>query len=221
VATEKESVGSGVALKFDGDFLGEGGNVLVVGKDGNPFAVEVGFDTFEAFEHFVTGNGEAALRVVTLGKESAPNGVGVEDAPGVAGGDDGEMKESFGGGFTFSFQDGGALIDFEEVFGGESGLVESRTGDQQTQRGITENCAVVAAGAESPAAGVKFATDGGELCGERGAAGRLGRAGHERSMAEDGRRQMGKRNSKFEKRNSKFGSAPRGALIFSDGFDQV
>jgi hypothetical protein len=129
---EKESVGSGVALKFGGDSLSEGRNVLIIREDRNPFAVEVGFDTFEAFEHFVIGNGEATLGPETLGEQSAPSGVCMENAPGVTGGDDGEVKESFGGRFAFSFQDCGVLIDFEEIFGGERGLVESRTSDQQT-----------------------------------------------------------------------------------------
>ena len=123
----------------------------------------VGGDSFQALEHFVAGNRQAARVAVALRKERAPDGVGVKDAASGSAAGDGEMQECFGGRFVFSAKDAGIGVDFKKIVASESRFIQARGSDQECQRIALENTTVVAAGAEGPAPKVKFAADVSEL----------------------------------------------------------
>src|SRR5215831_5775062 len=123
-------------------------------------------NAFKAFKHFVAGDAQAAGVGMTLGEERAPSRMGVQDAAGVAVASDGEVQKCFGGGLAVSAKRTSVGVDFKEVAGCEGGFVQAGGSDQKLQRIAPQNTTVVAAGAEGPAARVKFAADRGELGGD-------------------------------------------------------
>src|SRR5439155_7699357 len=59
------------------DLFGQGGNILRVGENLDPGGRLMRGNAFEAFEHLIAGQLEAALRIKIVGEHRAPDGMRV------------------------------------------------------------------------------------------------------------------------------------------------
>src|SRR5260370_29901068 len=137
------------------DACGKSGNILRVLHDGQPFAVLVGLDSFQTFEHFIPRDAEAAFRSVEVGEKSAPHRVRVKNRAGPADAGHSKMKQRLCRGFAGTAKDIAVSINLQEVLRVESCLVEPRRRYKQTQRLAPQNGAEVAARAERPSTGIE------------------------------------------------------------------
>src|SRR5262249_15628213 len=83
----------------------------------------------------------------------------VRDGAGTSNSDDGEVDRRLGR-RAYSTDGRSARVDFDDVGGGETTLVQARRGDCEPQRHARDNDAKVAARRGGPAAAVSITADG-------------------------------------------------------------
>src|SRR6267154_5751772 len=72
-------------------------HVLRVFENRQPFAMLVRSDAFQPLEHFISFEGDSALRCMRARKDRAPNRVSMQDRSSTHAAHNGEMKQGFGG----------------------------------------------------------------------------------------------------------------------------
>src|SRR5690242_2047887 len=116
----------------------------------------VSFYPFQTLEHFVADDFQGAFCRMAVGKNGAPDRMGMKDAAGIPGARDGDVEESFRGRNTVAVLHAGTLVDLKKMGGGKGRLVEAGGSDEQTHGLASQNRAEIAARSESQRTRMEF-----------------------------------------------------------------
>ncbi len=154
VPTDEEAVGQGPVVIFVEEllhFLGQGGDVLVIVKYFDPFAVFVGLDPGQPLEHFIALDGQTTNAPQILGHYGSPHGMSVQDRSHFGSLGEHDVDHGLGRRFSGGFFDRLAqVIDDDKIVLFQATLILAAGGDEQAERFARENGAVIAAGAQRP-----------------------------------------------------------------------
>src|SRR5260370_41068426 len=115
----------------------------------------VSANTFQPLQHFISFERDAALCGVRTRKNRAPNGMSVQDRPGMSAANDGKMKQGFRGRPAIAAYHVSSFIHLQELPGREAALVQARRSNRQAQRLAGNYRAEVSARSHNPSAIVK------------------------------------------------------------------
>ena len=134
-------------------------HVLTILQDRYIFAMLVGFDAIQAFEHFVSFDEEPAVSDVVIRKNRAPDRMRMQHRAGSGNTNDRQMQQGFRRWLALVGPEHVTVrIDFKEVVHREPALVHRTAGYGQTKWLAADDNTEVSAGPQHPAAPVKVAS---------------------------------------------------------------